>query len=189
MKGKIFTRLKRELPKVNGKNNQKIYFNHKTNELVLENTFIPSITSSEEPSYLKVSKEIPMCEHTDTYIGVALLICQHLFGSNTKYRKWVDEYFVGKRPEEFYQESEEAIKEYELEKILSALCSEQNERQFEVGQRVLFLLEGREYVGIIFEKNPNNTYNVEFNDEIVYGVRNNQIIRKMRRPNRKKDMQ
>lgn len=186
MKGRIFTGLKKDQVSLGGLNKQKIYFNHKTNELVLQNVFVPNTLFGEKPFALSVSKQIPMCEHTDTYIGVALLICQHLFGSNTKYRKWVDEWFVGKRPEEFYQESAEAVKEYELELILGGLCKKQNERKFEVGQRVLFLLEERECVGMVLDVNPNKTYNIEHADGVIYGIHNNQIIRKMRKPNKKK---
>ena len=131
----------------------KAYYNSKRNStcLIMEGEKCEVVCSEED--------------HYDKYVGVALALAKNIFGSNTKFREFVDEIWKGPTPDE---------------------CDYASERKYAVGERVLFVLGGKETIGIVTGYTGAKGYFVSVNDKELL-VRDTEIIRKMRRANKPKE--
>lgn len=131
----------------------KAYYNSKRNStcLIMEGEKCEVVCSEED--------------HYDKYVGVALALAKNIFGSNTKFREFVDEIWKGPTPDEGGYEPK---------------------RKYVVGERVLFVLGGKETIGIIAGYTGTRGYFISSNNRELL-VRDTEIIRKMRRANKPKE--
>lgn len=161
---------------------EKIYYNHKNNTLCIQYIdYRIDVDYGIGDTMCVLEKKCPE-KDIDIYVGVALMLARLSFGSNSRFRRFVDNFFYGKKPEDYIKEQETPVQD---SRTLEEAMDE--EQKYKVGERVLFTPDdnSREVIGEVLDYDfETQTYTIKWNDR-PFRILPIRIIRKCRKPNKK----